>query len=247
MMASLADSATDRKRPSDSRSACSIRMPAIRRPTWRPMCEATSSSRSSGLTALTEKHSITAKVSSAIGIGNEKPPRRPDRGRLRVAREVGVARDVDDPLRAAALEHAAREADAARERRALGVLAEALEARRVGEIPEPRREQLRRVLGAAEIDVADRPARPAAQLLDAGHQHAVDGLRATRRVGDALDQAHQPSVGPTRGGLGTRPRRPCERNGGGARAHGGAETGQACIVSGGSTHCSDSSARPLCT
>ena len=77
MMASLADSATERKRLSDSRSACSIRMPAIRRPTWRPMCEATSSSRSSGLTASIEKHSITAKVAPAIGIGNEKPPRSP--------------------------------------------------------------------------------------------------------------------------------------------------------------------------
>ena len=32
----------------------------------------------------------------------------PDRGRVGVAREVRVARDVDDPLRAAALEHAAR-------------------------------------------------------------------------------------------------------------------------------------------
>ena len=69
MMASLADSATERKRLSDSRSACSIRIPSIWRPTWRPMCAATSSRRSSGLTASIEKHSITAKVGPRSGSG----------------------------------------------------------------------------------------------------------------------------------------------------------------------------------
>ena len=76
-IASVADSATERKRLSDSRRASASWAEAITRPSWRPMCAVTSSRRSSGVTALTEKHSMTANVPSPIGIGKQNAPLRP--------------------------------------------------------------------------------------------------------------------------------------------------------------------------
>ena len=122
------------------------------------------------MTACIEKHSTTAKVSSPIGIGKAEGAARgrPSAAGLG-AREVRVAGDVDDPGRAAGRGDAARKADAGGERCLLG--------QRRGTASNlvgwPRCQTCEGCSGSCSllprhVDVADGPARPAADVLDAG-------------------------------------------------------------------------------
>ena len=193
MIASLAVSATDRKRLSDSRSACSICIPAMTRPSWRPMCEATSSRRSSGVTAASEKHSITAKHRSRDRHRERQAAAQPDLGRDGVARKVRVARDVDDPLRATALEHAPRQPDATRQRRTLRPLAEALEALRVAEVPElGRRDACRARRSTRARPASPSSGRPAPRTPAAPHRPSSRGWWHPRRARSDRPARHPP-------------------------------------------------------
>ncbi len=193
-IASVADSATERKRLSDSRRASASCAAAITRPSWRPMCAVTSSRRSSGVTALTEKHSMTAKVLVADRDREAERALEAHLGGDLRAREVRVALDVHDPGGAAGGGDAAREADAAREVGGLGQRAEGLELGRVTEVPEVRRLERVVLLLAGEVHVADGPARPAADVLDAGEQGLVDVVDLGGGGGDGLDQRDERGV-----------------------------------------------------
>ena len=114
---------------------------AIWRPSWRPMCAVTSSRRSSGVTACSEKHSMTANVLSPIGIGKEKAPRRPTsapasaRGKL--ASQVTSTIQAGRPVAATRPGRPMPGASGVPQRRG----AERLELARVTEVPDVRRLQ----------------------------------------------------------------------------------------------------------
>ena len=195
MIASVADSATERKRFSDSRRASPSCWPAIWRPSWRPMCAVTSSRRSSGVTACSEKHSMTAKVLSPIGIGKENAPRRPTsapasaRGKL--ASQVTSTIQAGRPVAATRPGRPMPGASGVPERRG----AERLELGRVPEVPDVRRLQRVVIALAGRVGVADGPAGPAADVLDAGLDRVFDGLGLGGGGGDGLDQADEGRVG----------------------------------------------------
>ncbi len=190
-IASVADSATERKRVSESRRASSVSMFWMTRPSWRPMWAVTSSRRGSGCDRV-DREAFDDRVAALGGDDGEREgAAQTDLLAHRPAREVGVLGDVDDPGRAAAGQHAPGKTDAGGQRRVLGDPAEGGEAVGLGEMPDAGR--LERVLDllAGHVHVTDGPAGPLADAAHGGEHRLLDRPRLRRRGGDTLDQLHE--------------------------------------------------------
>ena len=106
-------------------------------------------------------------------------------------REVGVLGDVDDPVRPAAGQHPAGQADIALESGALGDFPEGRKSLGIVEVPDPRRHQQVLVVRRQHVGVGDRPAvvgTDVGQSVAHGLGQFVGAVGVCRRALQQLDQ-----------------------------------------------------------